>query len=69
MGVLVGIALLAISVMAFYIAIPRNGRVVRFLRSDTVQSLYATGMLVAFFMGAVFLVAGLAGVDPFTVAE
>lgn len=66
MGVFVGIVLLVISIAAFYYAIPRGGRVVGFLRNDTVQSLYTTGMLVAFFMGAIFLVAGLSGADPFS---
>jgi hypothetical protein len=69
MGVIMGIALLAISVVAFYIAIPRDGHIVRFLRSDTLQSLYTTGILVAFYLGAVFLVIGLAGVDQLAPAE
>lgn len=65
MEVFLGLVLILASMAAFYVAIPRGGQVVRFLRWDSVQAAYSTALLLCFFLGAVLLFAGLSGADPF----
>ena len=56
---LLGIGLLAASALALWVAMPREGQVRPFLRSDTVQAYFTVFVLAAFALGIVNIVTGL----------
>ena len=57
--VLLGIGLVATSALALWIALPREGQVRPFLRSDTVQAYYTVGIVGTLTFGLVNIVTGL----------
>jgi hypothetical protein len=59
MEVLFGVIFVAASAFAFYVALPRGGQVVKFLRSDNVQSCYAALVIGLFVIGTLMIAAGL----------
>jgi hypothetical protein len=64
MGILFGIGLILVSVAALYYAMPRQGRVVRLLRRDAVQSCFVVAVIAAMVVGSLMVAVGLAGLDP-----
>jgi hypothetical protein len=60
-----GLGLVLIAAIAFFIALPRGGQVVGFLRNDHVQSYYVVAVLGFFVIGALSIAAGLTSLDPF----
>ena len=64
MGLLFGLGLVVAALLAFYVARPRSGDVVRFLRNDHVQSYYVALAIGIFAIGAISIVASLTGLDP-----
>jgi hypothetical protein len=59
MEVLLGVILVAASALAFYVALPRGGQVVKFLRNDNFQSCYAALVIGLLVTGALMIAAGL----------
>jgi hypothetical protein len=64
LGLLFGLSLVVAALLAFYVARPRGGEVVRFLRNDHAQSYYVAVTIGVFAIGAMSIVAGLTGLDP-----
>jgi hypothetical protein len=64
MGILVGACLVVASVAAFYLALPREGRVARFLRSNEAQSYYVVAILTTFVTGSLMILVNITGLDP-----
>ena len=58
----VGAAFLIATAFAFWIALPQDGQVRSFLRSDQVQAYYAVALLVGFVFEFVNIVLGLTAV-------
>ena len=56
---LLGLAAVAASVFALWVALPREGEVRHFLRSDSVQAIYTIAILGIFTWGAVYIATGL----------
>jgi len=57
--ILLGICLLAASIAGLWIALPREGVVVGFLRSDAVQSYYSVVLLSLMALGLVYIIKGV----------
>jgi hypothetical protein len=57
--ILLGIGLVAASALAFWIALPRDGQVRPFLRSDSAQAYTAVFIIGAMGLGLISIVAGL----------
>lgn len=65
MELLFGVTLLIASFLAFYIALPRDGQVVHFLRKDYLQAGYVVLILGTFVVGTLGIIVGLTDLDPF----
>jgi hypothetical protein len=63
MQLLFGVSLVFASVLALLVALPRNGQVVRFLRSDFLQSYYVASILGAFVVGSIMIVGSVTAID------
>ncbi len=59
MEFLVGAVLLVASGLAFWFALPRDGKVRGYLRNDKVQAYYTVAILGAFVLGLLNVVLGL----------
>jgi len=59
MGLLIGIALFVVGVVAFWMARSRDGKVVWFLKDDRIQAYYVVGLLGAVFVGLLNIVLGV----------
>jgi hypothetical protein len=57
--VLLGLGTVAASILALWIALPRDGQVRRWLRGETMQALYAVMVLSIFAFGVVYIVTGM----------
>ena len=57
--ILLGLCLVAASIVGLWIALPREGVVVGFLRNDTVQAYYSVVVLGSFALGLVYITKGL----------
>jgi hypothetical protein len=55
---LIGLGLIAIAGLALWVALPRDGRVRGFLRSDQVQAYFTVAILGALALGLVYLFTG-----------
>jgi hypothetical protein len=62
MQVIAGLGLVVASVLGFWIALPRDGHVRGFLRSDHIQAYYTVTLLGAFVIGVLNLGLGLKAV-------
>ena len=62
MHFVIGVVLVVVSGLAFWLAFPRDGQVRSFLRSDRAQAYYTVGMLGALIGGMLNLVLGLVAV-------
>lgn len=58
---LVGAVVLAVGILGFLIAMPRDGQVRSFLRNDDVQAYYTVTMIVLVAFGVVNVVTGIMG--------
>jgi len=58
MQLIAGIVLVAVSLLGFWVALPRDGEARHFLRNDHVQSYYAIAIIGAFFTGLIFVILG-----------
>jgi hypothetical protein len=56
---LIGVSSVLASILAMWLALPRDGQVRGFLRSDTMQASYAVIVLGIFAFGVVNIVTGL----------
>lgn len=59
MGLSIGIALFVAGVFGFWMARPRGGQVVKFLRNDSIQAYYVVAVLGAVAVGALNIVLAL----------
>jgi len=59
MQLLLAVAVLVASVLGFLVALPKDGQVRPFLRSDQLQSYYAVAVLGGFTGGLLYTVLGL----------
>ena len=57
--ILLGVCLVVASGLAFWIALPRDGQVRPFLRSDTLQAYYTVAILGLFTVGLANIITGL----------
>ena len=62
MGLLIGIALFVAGVIAFWMALPRDGKVASFLSNPTTQAYYVVAILAAMSVGLLNIVLGLVSV-------
>jgi hypothetical protein len=65
MELIVGAGLIVVSLLAFYIAWPRGGQVVRFLRNDHAQSYFVVLVLSSLAIGIVSAISGLTELEAF----
>lgn len=60
-GVLLGLALITLSVGMVYVARARDGQVPAFMRGDNVQACYAMATMVVLVAGGILIVRSLSG--------
>ena len=59
MSLLIGVALFVVGVVAFWMARPREGKVVWFLKDERIQPYYVVALLGAVFVGVINIVLGV----------
>ena len=63
MKLIIGIGLVAAACVAFYVALPRRGKVARFLKGDLAQSAYVVSIICAIIVGTINVVSGIFTLD------
>ena len=57
--IIAGVVVLALGLVAFFISLPRNGRVRGFLRNDDAQAYYTVTMIILVAFGAIIVITGV----------